>query len=545
MLSGYRDTGRVGMSREERWRKKIRTVGWILAVALAFLALAKAMAMEASVDGLEPGGIVSLGGRWEKSFWEDGTLEYSYVIDADAGDSLRFVIKTYLSSFDVCLDGEPIYEFEDPYGVKGSSLHVLRLPQQAAGETLSIRVAEPEKSVGKVNVDNAYVGTESAVLYRFLYENLYALLFGVFMLLLGAGTLGAGVYLGKRQFGDIYKGLLHLGLFILVAGVWVVTDSELLLLFTDEVAAISLVSFCSFMVMPVFLLQFINYMLGGKQSFVILESVFCCMAFLYLLNFLHPVFSGYLLLFPVHICIILSLVIGLKSVYDRQRSSEGKEMGRLMNGFGLLGVFGVIALAVFYINPTAQYSILYCLGISCFALCLLHAAFGRLYGQVEKNASIAAYKQLAYMDSMTGMKNRTAFMEEQERDSGAPGMTYILMDINNLKQTNDRYGHEEGDRLIITAAKHIRETFEGPGKCYRIGGDEFVVILERGTAEGTAETLAGMQRRIREENKGRKISLNIAAGLAVRQGKEDTAEVLFKRADEEMYAEKQRMKAER
>lgn len=146
------------------------------------------------------------------------------------------------------------------------------------------------------------------------------------------------------------------------------------------------------------------------------------------------------------------------------------------------------------------------------------------------------------MDILTGMKNRTAFMEEQERDIQAIGRTYILMDINNLKFINDMYGHQAGDRLIVTAAEYIGDTFGKMGECYRIGGDEFVVILRKCTSGEAANALFRMQELIEKDNKRRKIPLSIAAGYAVQECEEDTADRLFRQADANMYVEKQRMK---
>lgn len=132
----------------------------------------------------------------------------------------------------------------------------------------------------------------------------------------------------------------------------------------------------------------------------------------------------------------------------------------------MLGVFSIAALLVFYINSIFKYAIFYCIGIFLFIFSLVGAAFGRLYGQIEENASIKTYKKLAYTDIMTGMKNRAAFMNEQEKGNTDLGRTYIILDINNLKWINDQYGHQEGDRLIIDAAKYIKEAFEKTGTCF-------------------------------------------------------------------------------
>lgn len=165
---------------------------------------------------------------------------------------------------------------------------------------------------------------------------------------------------------------------------------------------------------------------------------------------------------------------------------------------------------------------------------------------MKKTASLSIYKRMAYMDSMVGMENRAAFMKIQREDPSARERAYIVMDINNLKEVNDRYGHYEGDRLIQAAASCILDVFGPLGKGYRIGGDEFVVILENSTAEEVEKALEAFQQRVQKEN-GQKEThcLSIAAGYALWKQESDTAEELFRRADADMYVRKQKMKLER
>ena len=151
-----------------------------------------------------------------------------------------------------------------------------------------------------------------------------------------------------------------------------------------------------------------------------------------------------------------------------------------------------------------------------------------------------AYKSLAYTDPMTGLLNRTAYMEE-ERLPLSQGCIYILLDINNLKQINDQYGHRQGDQLIIRAARHIQRCFREEGSCYRIGGDEFLVILKKSSEAQVVSDLSAMKKQILEENEMSGETLTIAAGYAVQQ-EDDTAETLFQRADHCMYRNKEEMK---
>lgn len=87
----------------------------------------------------------------------------------------------------------------------------------------------------------------------------------------------------------------------------------------------------------------------------------------------------------------------------------------------------------------------------------------------------------AQYDQMTDLMNRRAFSEQIDEllEKENPKLTAIMIDINGLKVINDTYGHEAGDKLIIGASQCIRNCFQKDGNCYRLGGDEFCVLIER------------------------------------------------------------------
>ena len=88
-------------------------------------------------------------------------------------------------------------------------------------------------------------------------------------------------------------------------------------------------------------------------------------------------------------------------------------------------------------------------------------------------------KRYSYYDQMTGLYNRRAYSEITDRFlAEMPAYCCLVMaDVNGLKQINDSRGHEAGDQLIIDSSKCLREGFKGIDTVYRIGGDEFCVII--------------------------------------------------------------------
>ena len=156
---------------------------------------------------------------------------------------------------------------------------------------------------------------------------------------------------------------------------------------------------------------------------------------------------------------------------------------------------------------------------------------------------------LAYRDSLTGIKNRTAYNEsvvqiEKDLHFNKAKLKFgvLVADINMLKQTNDNYGHEIGNQLIIRAAKIICDIFKH-SPVFRIGGDEFVILLENEDYENRNELILAMDKRCADsfvEVENEKIPISIARGVSEYDHNLDSSfEDVFYRADQNMYTDKQ------
>ncbi|MCR5825084.1 MAG: diguanylate cyclase [Oscillospiraceae bacterium] len=146
--------------------------------------------------------------------------------------------------------------------------------------------------------------------------------------------------------------------------------------------------------------------------------------------------------------------------------------------------------------------------------------------------------EFAHYDQMTGLQNRRAYAEVIERLSkGVPEeLCVVVFDINGLKKINDTCGHDAGDELIISAASCIRSVFHDCDAVYRIGGDEFCVILNPAPAD-LNQRLAQIETRAARW-KGRFVNgFSIACGYATGRERHDI-DVLVKEADRRMYENK-------
>lgn len=253
----------------------------------------------------------------------------------------------------------------------------------------------------------------------------------------------------------------------------------------------------------------------------------------------------YLFLFLQHLLILITIPVILKSGITEVKKYHNKEMRKVIIGFALLSLCVIAALGLFYVNSSLSYAYLYSVGFILFMSCLTWAVFGQIYAYLEESAKTVVYREMTYMDSMTGLENRSAFEKILEKQTSAAGATYIVFDNNNLKKVNDQHGHQEGDQLLIDTADCIKKTFQRIGRCFRIGGDKFLVILNDMPEEEVLNVLKYFDRKMSEINSRRNIPIEVAYGYFSCMDASVTSEELFKKADANMYSKKQEMKSGR
>lgn len=144
-------------------------------------------------------------------------------------------------------------------------------------------------------------------------------------------------------------------------------------------------------------------------------------------------------------------------------------------------------------------------------------------------------------DKLTGLCNRAFFETEVGRlQAKQKTIGIIMIDLDNLKKANDVYGHESGDHLICRAAVCLRRAMRGEDVVARIGGDEFVVLVE----DTSLHVLSLIVKRIRDEEAAinrssvtEPVKLGMSIGVALYDGTKPFAEAM-RVADKMMYAEK-------
>ncbi len=170
---------------------------------------------------------------------------------------------------------------------------------------------------------------------------------------------------------------------------------------------------------------------------------------------------------------------------------------------------------------------------------------------IHLKSSIDKLNAQTTQDPMTGVKNKRAWLDARKRmdekiQAETANFAVVVCDVNGLKRINDTIGHDAGDSLIIRACRHICRVFKH-SPVYRIGGDEFTVILEGQDLANCDWLMEVFYETMEEQTKGApgEPSVSIALGISHYQPEDMSVSEVFHRADIAMYQRKSEMKGNR
>lgn len=174
-----------------------------------------------------------------------------------------------------------------------------------------------------------------------------------------------------------------------------------------------------------------------------------------------------------------------------------------------------------------------------------------MHEKEEQRKNLLSAQRMARRDELTGIRNKNAFEESSKEidkriRSAEKDLSFgvVVCDINDLKKINDTRGHNYGDEMIQRASRLISGIFVS-SEVFRIGGDEFVVLLQGEDFMIREELLENLRRESFSNGRSRSGPV-VASGLAVYDPKKDAKfSDVFKRADLRMYANKKSLKGDR
>ena len=179
--------------------------------------------------------------------------------------------------------------------------------------------------------------------------------------------------------------------------------------------------------------------------------------------------------------------------------------------------------------------------------CVVAIPFSLFVFLLNARSDVAAnyFRLLSRTDHLTGLLNRRAFMDalqdsSKKELSATDSRALLVIDLDHFKQVNDDYGHDAGDAVLYQVADLFRANLRADDVVARLGGEEFVIALSRGTARETWNVAQRLREAVEQnafEYDGQEMRLTISLGI-VRYNFDENLESAMRQADLLTYQSK-------
>ncbi len=486
---------------------------------------------------------------------------YHTLPDTIAKDT-AFCFRSKNIYYQVYIDGRLVYNPYVPESIfypksLGTRWNYITLSPEDAGRQLELRITTVYKSA-RTGLSNVYLGSPGSVILDTLQSKTVALITCILLLFVGLLLMFADIPINMQAKKN--HELLYLGLFAVSIAIWCLTETNLLQLFWGDSRLISFISCSSLMLIPIPMVLYLDSAFGFRKNFVIpLISILSITGFavcmvLHLLDIadIHETLN------ITHVVLGISALILLYTITKNsliKGKNTAKNIYRILRGIGLscISIATGIDIVRFYLGSTGDSAMFVRIGLLIFIICYGTSSLEKTINAVKLGIQTEFVSQLAYRDGLTGIGNRTAFQEHlvnlEKQKEELPSIGIIMFDVNDLKFVNDHMGHQAGDSLLIHSATLIRDAFQDLNcDCYRIGGDEFSILLSGEDVKQRCDLgLKQFRQLIAECNRTAELPfrISIAYGYALYDATSPEKKLMdtYQQADLNMYENKKWLKA--
>ncbi|HBH3639342.1 TPA: diguanylate cyclase [Clostridioides difficile] len=480
---------------------------------------------------------------------DEQTKEYIFDFDFMEEDNNCLYFISDLNKIWIYQDEKLIYSIEDGTTfvgkTPGKSFHFIEIPPGQSTYTIIFQANDKNKLIKSPEFE---IGDCKSIFREKLVEALpYTVIYSI--VLLCGFALFLYWLIVRKELNDDKTGL-HFSLLLIVTGLWLIRGSDFIniLYFNDVV--LYFMGYILFLQIPFLLFLFSTHYfqvsckvwIKNLVSIVSLLNIFVCtiLHITGIKEFRETVFLTHILLILDFITILYCMYI-----YWKKHKLDYK-IGLTLFPLIFIIVSTVTDYLGFYGSNISSYKI-GGIALMFFMFAVSIGVFKDLSIQLKEGRKNKIYEKLAVTDLLTGLGNRNAYeMWVDEQRESFSNIGIVLCDLNNLKYYNDNYGHELGDKYIISVAEILTKVFRKTGTCYRIGGDEFIIVFENFISENIEEYFNKIELMQEEYNKNsHSFVMKIAYGYAIAEENDNSIIDVIKRADSLMYKHKISLKAQK
>lgn len=493
---------------------------------------------ESSYIEIEPGGHEIL---------SDGTQRYTF---SCAPSDMDYYLLFYTNHQEVFVyaDNELIYERNKADSIFGHTSGAVWNMMEFSAETKEIVVTiKAVYRSGETNSHTFYIGNGVGILRQLIHDSIFAMGVSLLLVIIGVCMVIYWLFLCRKT--KVALELLYIGISAVLIGTWAFTEEDPVMLLFDNRVYASYITYILLMLIGVTFMFFLKHYIVKEGRYLHKFLALFAIGGMFLMMILQclDIADFKETVWIVHIVLVGDLFYFLLGILDKIRKRRHrKHVG--FNTAGLVVLVVAVGLELYaYYTQIANMQIFGMFGLLAYIILLGLEVASDAAERIAEMQKAEIYKELAEKDILTKCYNRNAYTEDIQKKAFGENVFVVMLDLNNLKVCNDTLGHMEGDRYLTDSADLIKRIFDDYGKVYRVGGDEFCIIMENSSEK---EICALIQKLVQEEaaynEHSQTVYMQIASGYAQYDAKKDAdLDKTRSRADELMYENKKQLKEAR
>ena len=454
--------------------------------------------------------------------------------------SPSFIVQANHSFMTILLDGREIYRVEPTQHSLGNYFVNIPLPPQLNDSEIEICITVPKGGINRIEFPAPIVMNESVFLRQNILSDAPSLILNTLILFCGLFVIGLSI--SNRKHIAVYPMLMQ-GLLALCCAVYFFCETLSVVYLASSAWMVYLIDLFSFsLIAPLFLTLMIWELSSWRkqliQTIVVLGLCNVVVQAVLGLTGLAELRKMLPLTHLIQAASILAIVICM--LYCIVKHIKMKNL--LCYGLIVLGT--VLDLTLFYFEARLQNMFFAKFALLLYFVQQIYVFVQQLMKQSADNARENYYKTLALQDSLTGCFSRAAFEVDRMSMDHTDVYTVFSVDLNNLKQANDLYGHSMGDQLLHAMGNVLKQSFPSKSKCYRTGGDEFWVFC-KGLTSGQAQELVNAihhATNLYNMKQNPPVRLSYAIGYCDTVETDGNLDLAIESADARMYEQKRQLK---
>lgn len=460
---------------------------------------------------------------------------------------------TDFSSFEVFLGNNAIYcynntDYDGYNNIAKRKVHIIKIPPYISNNELTIKLNMKENPTLTYGVNSVIIGDRLSIISSLIEKEIV-----IFIIILLSITLGIFAtlvgFVAKIKNIENLKVLVNIGGFGIITGLYALSETNTFQIITTNTLLINNITFIMLMLIPVPILLLVqkegvnkdNKLITGAETIAIVNflvqfvlTTLKIRDYRSMLSYTHAVLI---------MCIILVLIMSL----DNWRKRRKDEAFFIISIVPMV-IGGIIDLIIYQFGFEIVIGMCFFAGVLIFGVLQIIDIISKYLKYYKLSVNSSLYQKMAFTDGLTLIGNRAAFEEKvtnvDNEIAKLKSVWCISIDLNNLKVVNDTKGHKYGDQLIVGLSNILKAVFENAGYCYRIGGDEFTVIIYNMNKDKIVNLINNLYMKTSEYNEKSNIKISFAIGYDQYNFKKDISfSETIVRADALMYENKREIKS--